>query len=229
MSDLLLTNALWFIAFGLFAGMGYFFFSQSVKKVFVNEETIVFSLILVVALVAASLFGSILSPFLVSIIVAYLLVGFQARLEGYGLKTNTALILTYVFFLVITTALLVYLIPLIYQQLQALVLESPRLVNELIIFIQAVPSNYPDLISPEQIASFFENISAEITGFTQNLVKTSITGIQGTITLLMYLILFPVLVYFFLFDRKNIIDSLMDMIPGDRQMLSNVWLEMDNQ
>ena len=163
MSDLLLTNALWFIAFGLFAGMGYFFFSQSVKKVFVNEETIVFSLILVVALVAASLFGSILSPFLVSIIVAYLLVGFQARLEGYGLKTNTALILTYVFFLVITTALLVYLIPLIYQQLQALVLESPRLVNELIIFIQAVPSNYPDLISPEQIASFFENISAEIT------------------------------------------------------------------
>jgi putative permease len=113
--------------------------------------------------------------------------------------------------------------------LQALVLESPRLVNELIIFIQAVPSNYPDLISPEQIASFFENISAEITGFTQNLVKTSITGIQGTITLVMYLILFPVLVYFFLFDRKNIINGLMEMIPGERQILSNVWSEMDNQ
>ena len=70
MSDLLLTNALWFIALGLFAGMGYFFFSQSVKKLFVNEETIVFSLILVLALVALSLFGSILSPFLISVIVA---------------------------------------------------------------------------------------------------------------------------------------------------------------
>tara|TARA_B100000767_G_scaffold216743_1_gene204343 strand:+ start:2932 stop:4044 length:1113 start_codon:yes stop_codon:yes gene_type:complete len=229
MSDLFLSNALSFIALGLFASMGYFFFTQSVKKVFVNEETIVFSLILVVALVALSLFGSVLSPFLVSIIVAYLLVGFQARLEGYGLKTSSALALTYAFFLVITTTLLVYLIPLIYQQLQSLVLESPRLINELIGFIQAVPSNYPDLISSDQVTSFFEGISAEVTGFTQNLVKSSITGITGTITFAMYLILFPVLVYFFLFDRKNIINSFMEIIPGERKMLSNVWSEMDNQ
>ena len=205
MSDLVVSNALWFISLGLFASMGYFFFTQSIKKLFVNEETIVFSLILVVAIAALSLFGSILSPFLVSIIVAYLLVGFQVRLEGYGLKTYTALVVTYIFFLVITTTLLVYLIPLIYQQLQSLVLESPRLFNELIVFIQAVPSNYPDLISSQQVTSFFEGISAEITGFTQNLVKSSITGITGTITFAMYLILFPVLVYFFLFDRKNII------------------------
>ena len=229
MSDLFLSNALSFIALGLFASMGYFFFTQSVKKVFVNEETIVFSLILVVALVALSLFGSVLSPFLVSIIVAYLLVGFQARLEGYGLKTSSALALTYAFFLIITTTLLVYLIPLIYQQLQSLVLESPRLINELIGFIQAVPSNYPDLISSDQVTSFFEGISAEVTGFTQNLVKSSITGITGTITFAMYLILFPVLVYFFLFDRKNIINSFMEIIPGERKMLSNVWSEMDNQ
>jgi putative permease len=229
MSDLLVSNALWFISLGLFASMGYFFFTESIKKFFVNEETIVFSLILVVALAALSLFGSVLSPFLVSIIVAYLLVGFQVRLEGYGLKTSTALIVTYIFFLVITTTLLVYLVPLIYQQLQSLVLESPRLFNELIVFIQAVPSNYPDLISSEQVTSFFEGISAEITGFTQNLVKSSITGITGTITFAMYLILFPVLVYFFLFDRKNIINSFMAIIPGERKMLSNVWLEMDNQ
>ena len=229
MSDLLVSNALWFISLGLFASMGYFFFTQSIKKLFVNEETIVFSLILVVAIAALSLFGSILSPFLVSIIVAYLLVGFQVRLEGYGLKTYTALVVTYIFFLVITTTLLVYLIPLIYQQLQSLVLESPRLFNELIVFIQAVPSNYPDLISSQQVTSFFEGISAEITGFTQNLVKSSITGITGTITFAMYLILFPVLVYFFLFDRKNIINSFMAIIPGERKMLSNVWLEMDNQ
>ena len=98
MSDLLVSNALWFISLGLFASMGYFFFTQSIKKLFVNEETIVFSLILVVAIAALSLFGSILSPFLVSIIVAYLLVGFQVRLEGYGLKTYTALVVTYIFF-----------------------------------------------------------------------------------------------------------------------------------
>ena len=229
MSDSLLSNALSFIALGLFASMGYFFFTQSIKKVFVNEETIVFSLILVVSLVAITLFGSVLSPFLISIMVAYLLVGVQVRLEGYGVKTSSALVITYIFFLIVTTTLLTWIVPLIYQQLQALVLESPRLINELIIFIQTVPSNYPDLLSPEQVASFFEGISAELTGFTQNIVKTSLTGIQGTISFVMYLILFPILVYFFLFDRKNIINSFMELIPGERKMLSNVWSEMDNQ
>ena len=34
---------------------------------------------------------------------------------------------------------------------------------------------------------------------------------------------------FNLFDRKNIINSFMAIIPGERKMLSNVWLEMDNQ
>ena len=35
--------------------------------------------------------------------------------------------------------------------------------------------------------------------------------------------------YFFLFDRKNIIDGLIKIIPGKREMLSNVWSEMDGQ
>jgi len=229
MNEMFLNNALWFIALGLFASMGYFFFTKYVKKFFVNDETIVFSLIIITRFVALTLFGSILSIFLISVIVAYLLVGVQARLEIYGLKQTTSLITTYTFFLIITTALLVWLVPLVYQQLQALVFESPRLINEFIAFIQTVPSNYPDLLSPDQVDSFFKGISAELTGFTQNIVNTSIAGIQVTITVVMYLILFPILVYFFLFDRKNIINSFMEVIPGERQMLSSVWSEMDNQ
>ncbi len=229
MSDLLISNALSFIALGLFASMGYFFFTQSVKKVFVNEETIVFSLVILFVLVLVSFFGSVLTPFFISIVVAYLLVGLQKKIESFNISSNSFLILTYLFFLVITTTLLVYLIPLIYQQLQALVLESPRLINELIGFVAALPTSYPDLISSEQISIFFQAVSSELSSITQNLVKSSISGIQSTITILLYIILFPILVYFFLFDRKNIINSFMAIIPGERKMLSNVWFEMDNQ
>jgi putative permease len=35
--------------------------------------------------------------------------------------------------------------------------------------------------------------------------------------------------FFFLFDRKNIIEGLIKIIPGKRQMLSNIWIEMDDQ
>ena len=38
-----------------------------------------------------------------------------------------------------------------------------------------------------------------------------------------------ILVYFFLFDRKNIIEGCLKIIPGNREMLSKVWTEMDIQ
>jgi len=60
-------------------------------------------------------------------------------------------------------------------------------------------------------------------------VKSSIAGIQSTITILLYIILFPILVFFFLFDRKNILDGLSKIIPGKREMFSNIWSEMDIQ
>ena len=60
-------------------------------------------------------------------------------------------------------------------------------------------------------------------------MKSSISGIQSTITVLLYVILFPILVFFFLFDRKNIIEGITNIIPGKREMFSNVWKEMDVQ
>ena len=81
----------------------------------------------------------------------------------------------------------------------------------------------------DQISLFFQSVSSELSSITQNLVKSSIAGIQSTISVLLYIILFPILVYFFFFDRKNIINGLTNIIPGDRTMLSKVWSEMDVQ
>ena len=47
--------------------------------------------------------------------------------------------------------------------------------------------------------------------------------------ILLYIILCPILVFFFLFDRKNILDGLSKIIPGKGEMFSNIWLEMDIQ
>lgn len=47
------------------------------KKIFSNEETIIFSLSLILFFVVISFFGSVLTPFMISIVVAYLLVGLQ--------------------------------------------------------------------------------------------------------------------------------------------------------
>ena len=199
------------------------------KKIFNNEETIIFSVLILFALIMFTFFGPVLTPFLVSIVVAYLLVGVQKKIESFNVSKKISLIVTFLIFIIASLTLLIWLVPLLYIQLQAFVLDIPNLFNEFLTFVAALPTSYPDLIPSEQISIFFQAVSSELSSITQNLVKSSISGIQSTITILLYIILFPILVYFFLFDRKNIIDGLIKIIPGKREMLSNVWSEMDGQ
>ena len=199
------------------------------RKIFSNEETLVFGMLLTAAFLILFFLGNILTPFLISIIFAYLLVGMQKRLEDYGLNSTIALILTFSFFLLVGIALMVWLGPLVYQQLQSLILEIPKWVNAFMIFAQNVPEKYPDLVSSDQITAFLQSLSGQITAISQDFLKASIAGIQNTVTIAINLILLPILVFFFLFDRESIISDFLNILPRERAMLKKVWVEMDGQ
>jgi len=199
------------------------------KKIFSNEETLIFALLLCIGFLIIFFLGNILTPFLMSLIFAYLLIGMQKRLEAYGLNSTVALIFTYSFFLLIGIALMVWLVPLVYQQLQSLVLEIPKWVKTFTVLIQTVPENYPDLVSSDQITTFLQSLSGQITAISEEFLKASIAGIQNTVTIAINLILLPILVFFFLFDRDSIISSFLKILPKERAMLQNVWVEMDDQ
>jgi putative permease len=203
--------------------------NRVLKKVFTNEETIVFSIAILLFFIVISFFGSVLTPFIISIIVAYLLVGLQKKIQSFNVNQNIALVVTFSIFIITGAALLVWLVPLLYIQLQDFVLDVPNLFNNFLDFISGLPTKFPDLVSSDQIAIFFQAVSEEISVIAQNIVKSSISGIQSTITILLYIILFPILVFFFLFDRKNIIEGFLKIIPGKRQMLTDIWKEMDIQ
>jgi len=199
------------------------------RKIFSNEETLVFSLLVVVAFLIIFFFGNILTPFLVSIIFAYLLLGMQNRMQSYGLGQSLAFVLTYSFFLLLGLALMIWLIPVVYQQLQSLILEIPKWVNSLMLFAQEIPGKYPDLVSSDQITAFLQSLSGEITSISQDFLKASITGIQNTLAVAVNIILLPILVFFFLYDRKAIISGFLSILPKERMMLKSIWVEMDGQ
>ena len=170
-----------------------------------------------------------LTPFIISIVVAYLLVGMQKKIQSYNINENLSLAITFSIFIITGAALVIWLVPLLYTQLQAFILDVPDLINNFREFISELPSKFPDLVSTDQITIFFQAVSEEITAIAQNIVKTSISSIQSAITVLLYIILFPILVYFFLFDRKNIIEGFLKILPGRRKMLTSIWAEMDVQ
>ena len=148
------------------------------KRIFSNEETIVFSLVILLTLIIFSLFIGVLTPFIISIIVAYLLVGLQKKIATYNVPDNLATILAFSIFIIIGAAMFVWLIPLLYVQLQSFVLDIPRLFNEFLNFVSTIPATFPDLVNSDQISVFFQAVSSELTSITQNIVKSSISGIQ---------------------------------------------------
>ena len=54
-------------------------------------------------------------------------------------------------------------------------------------------------------------------------------AISTWVTLSINLILLPILVFFFLFDRDSIISGFISILPKERAMLNSVWVEMDDQ
>ena len=155
--------------------------------------------------------------------------GMQKKIQSYNISEKISLVITFSIFIVTGAALVIWLVPLLYTQLQAFVIDVPNLINNFRDFISELPSKFPDLVSSDQITIFFQAVSEEISALAQNIVKTSISSIQSAITVLLYIILFPILVYFFLFDRKNIIDGFLKVIPGKREMFTSIWTEMDVQ
>ena len=126
-------------------------------------------------------------------------------------------------------ALLIWLVPILYQQLQSIITELPKWFSQLRTFISDLPNQYPDLVTSDQIASFLDNVSAQLLVVSQSFLRISILGIQNTLSLAVMLVLLPILVYFMLFDRKELINSFLTILPNNKNMLEKIWAEMDVQ
>ncbi|MBR51835.1 MAG: permease [Gammaproteobacteria bacterium] len=207
-------------------------FSNIFKRIFTNEETVIFLIILIVTIALFGLFSQILTPFIISIVVAYLLYGLQTKIESYNVPELLAKIIAYSVFIIILIATFSWLIPLLIGEIEKFIENIDGDDGYYTKFKNVVDSlalTYPEVINTEQIGAFFTAVSDDISSITKSILESSISAIQSTIEVLIYIILFPILVYFFLFDRKNILNGFAKILPGNREMLSKVWMEMDVQ
>lgn len=199
------------------------------NRLFSNEESVIFSLLIFGFLLILYLFGSLLTPFIVSLIFSYLLIGLTKNIVKYGISELAALIISYVAFILLGLGFLIWLIPLIFQQTQAFFLEVPIWLNNFRSYVENLVQSNQDLISSDQISSFFTELVGRLSSLSQGVLDASISGIQDTVVFSIYLIMIPVLVFFFLFDKERIINGFLTLLPKKREMLSDVWIEMDQQ
>ncbi|RLA50233.1 MAG: AI-2E family transporter, partial [Gammaproteobacteria bacterium] len=121
------------------------------------------------------------------------------------------------------------LLPLVWRQMLSLATETPRMLEQGRQFLGVLPEQYPELITQEQLSQMVNMVQAELAGLGQALLTRSLASIPGILTVIVYMILIPLLVFFFLKDRQQIMDWLADFLPAERPLLRRIWGETNMQ
>jgi putative permease len=173
--------------------------------------------------------GNMLAPVLASIVIAYLLDGIVTGLQSRHIPHSVAVLLVFSIFILLLVFSLIILFPLLTRQLAQLFQELPEIVAKSQQLIAQLPQQYPDFISNDQIDALIYNINSGTRNLGQALLSYSLASIPVVITLLVYLVLMPVLVFFFLKDKEIILRWLVSFLPKEHSAAKRVWKEMDAQ
>ena len=198
-------------------------------RYFHDEESIILVFLLTIALVALLLFGSMLAPLIVALIIAYLMQGLVALLLKYGFTERLAFIAVYVLFFGVFITMLGFLLPQVWNQLRRIMDELPNLLSQGQALLLNLPENYPSLFSEEQINSFMDGLGGEVGSFGQAILEYSLASLPSVVAWVIFLVLVPILVFFMMKDKHQLLDWVGNLLPRNRPLMSTIWREMDQQ
>ena len=199
------------------------------RRYFSHPQAVLLVLLLCISAVVILYFGHMLAPALAAAIIAYLLEGTINQLERRSVPRLLAVTIVFTGFLAVLIFLLLGLMPILSRQVTNFVQELPRMINEGRALLLRLPEIYPNIVTTAQIDTVINAIRGGISDIGQNVLSISLASIPAIVTLLVYLILGPVLVFFFLKDKSQLVAWVTAFLPSDRGVLERVWSEMDDQ
>ena len=205
------------------------YLTQWFKRYFSDPEVVFLTIFLLILFAVVLTMGDMLAPVLASLVIAYLLEGLVGMIERKRIPRFIAVSVVYLAFLLFVTLLLFVVMPQLYRQLTELFQQIPLMITEGQKLLMQLPQHYPEFISPDEVQEIIASIRQEIAELGQTLVSISFSSVVGVITVLVYLILMPLLVFFFLKDKRLILNYLLGFLPRDRRLADTVWRDMDRQ
>ncbi len=173
--------------------------------------------------------GQLLLPVFAGLVIAYLLEGLVALLVKRRVPRLAAVVLVFTLFMTAVVFVIVGLLPLLSRQMTQFVNLIPGMITRGQELLLTLPERYPALITVEQIADVSSAIRREILTYSQDVLSLSMSSVVGLITILLYFVLLPMLVFFFLKDKQQILDWMRSFLPEERTLVAQVWSEVDAQ
>ena len=199
------------------------------KRYFTDPQASLLVILLAFGLIIFVTMGKMLAPLLAALIIAYLLEGTVSKLQIKDISRFSSVNIVYSLFLVLMAFILFGLMPLLSKQVSQFFQEVPEMIRNVQGLLLRLPEQYPELVSQEYVLELNENIRDNLSELGQNVLSFSLASVPAVITILVYLILVPLMIFFFLKDKKIVMEWVTNFLPKERHLVNEVWVEMDAQ
>lgn len=200
-----------------------------VNRYFASEEAVMLVVLLSLSLLVVLTMGGILAPMFASLIIAFLLQGLVNKLKAWGLSHLVSVSLAFTLLVGMLATSCFILLPLVWNQLANLFKEAPAMLSRWQEILLHLPEQYPEVISKAQVDALVSNLGGKLGGVGQDLLSFSLANVTTLLAILIYLVLVPILVFFFLKDTEQIRYWVSSFLPTNRPAMSRIWQEMNVQ
>ena len=204
-------------------------FQRWIERYFSNEEAVILTVLLLVAAAVIFSMGKILAPVFTSIVLAFLMQGTTASMVRYKVPENLAVGLTYALFIGVFFWIVLFLVPLVFNQSKLLFTEAPSMLRNMQHWLHDFVANYPEFLDEAQVKQWMTTLNNQVGTLGQTILSQSFATITTLFSLVIYLVLVPLLVFFFLKDKAVIFTWLGSFLPANRPFMNAVWHEMNDQ
>ena len=199
-------------------------FEKFVNRFFSSEESIYFAILLAFSFLFVIFFGNVLMPVIISVVIAFLLNGLMRVLLKMQVSQKASLAITLIvffgFYLSLFTAL-----PSIGTQINNLLQNLPSIISS----FQSTLVEMNNYFSQEDLDLIFANLTNQI----NSLLSSALGQLAGTITLMfnaiLYAIMIPLMVFFFLKDKNELLPIAAFILPKENGFMQSVFSEMNDQ
>ncbi|MEK9902214.1 MAG: AI-2E family transporter [Gammaproteobacteria bacterium] len=198
--------------------------NKFIKRFFSNEESVYFAILLIFSFFFVILFGNVLLPVIISIVIAFLLNGFMTTLIKYNMSQKISLSITLIVFFGFYLSL--------FMALPSIGTEINNLLQNLPIIVSSFQQNLIEMnnyFSEEEIDQIFANLSNQISA----LLSSALGQLAGTVSLMfnaiLYAIMIPLMVFFFLKDKSILLPIASIILPKENGFMQSVFAEMNDQ
>lgn len=198
--------------------------NKFIKRFFSNEESVYFAILLIFSFLFIILFGNVLLPVIISIVIAFLLNGFMTTLIKYNMSQKLSLSITLIVFFGFYLSL--------FMALPSIGTEINNLLQNLPIIVSSFQQNLIEMnnyFSEEEIDQIFANLSNQISV----LLSSALGQLAGTVSLMfnaiLYAIMIPLMVFFFLKDKSILLPIASIILPKENGFMQSVFAEMNDQ